>query len=113
MGYCMKPATKPKPAKRGRPRKAEKVKTVRISPRFPVHLAERIKRAADWRGVPVATFILEAAAERAEAVMDKEERWVLNEEAARRVAEMILNPPAMTDAMREAIRLAADVEIRG
>lgn len=103
--------TEPK-ARRGRPQKAEKAQTVRISPRFPAHLAERIQRAADWRGVSVGTFVLEAAVERAEAVMEKEARWILNEEAARRVAEMIAHPPAMTEAMKEAAHLAEDVEIR-
>jgi uncharacterized protein (DUF1778 family) len=100
-------------SKRGRPKKSEDAaRTVRISPRFSPELAARIQRAADWRGVPVAVFVAEAAAERAEQVMDKEEKWVLSEQAAAVVADMIAHPPAPTAYARRAAKLAQDVIIR-
>ena len=100
-------------SKRGRPRKAaETAKTIRISPRFSPELAARIQRAAAWRGVPVAVFVAEAAAERAEQIMEKEEKWVLSEQAAAVVAEMIANPPAPTTYAKRAAQLAKDVIIR-
>ena len=99
-------------SKRGRPRKAaETAKTIRISPRFSPELAARIQRAAEWRGVPVAVFVAEAAAERAEQVMEKEEKWVLSEQAAAVVAEMIAHPPVMNAKMKRAIESAKHVVI--
>jgi len=90
--------------KRGRPTGLGKK---RINTRFPEALAEKIEHAAALRGVAVASFILEAVAERAERVIEAESRWQLTREQAAAVAGMIAKPPKPTKKMLEAAKLAS------
>ena len=90
--------------KRGRPTGPTKK---RINARFPESLAERIEYAAALRGVAVASFIQEAAAARAEEVIEAEARWQLTREQAEAVAAMIASPPKANPKMLEAAKLAS------
>lgn len=95
--------------KAGRPAKA---RTVRISPRFPETVAETVQRAADLRGVSVASFVVDSAQRAAERVIEEDTRWRLYEAETSKLAALLGDPPHVNAAARTAQALAADVEIR-
>jgi len=97
---------------RGPRRKTEAMPSLRISSRVPAPLAERMQRAADWRGLSLAAFIVESARKCAEEVIEHEERWEMTAAEAKTVAAMLAKPPAPKAALRKAIMLAGDVEVR-
>lgn len=79
----------------------------RINARFPESLAERIEYAASLRGVPVASFIQEAVAARAEQVIEEEVRWQLTREQAVGLAVLLARPPKANKKMLEAAQSAS------
>ena len=95
--------------KAGRPAKA---RTIRISPRFPENVAETLQRAADLRGVSVASFVVDSAQRAAERVIEEDTRWRLDEAETSKLAALLADPPHVNAAARMAQALAADVEIR-
>ena len=108
--WHMKTEPKPSTGKRGRPTGAA---TKRINARFPTGLAEKVEYAASLRGVAVAAFIQEAAAERADRGIEAESHWQLTREEAANLAAMIAKPPKPNQRMLHAVKLAArDVVIR-
>ena len=109
----MKTVGKIKTAKRGRPVKGATTEMVRISPRFPAHLAERLQCAADWRGVSVAAFIVEATMQRAEEVIQKETMLRFQEVEWKTINALLANPPKPTaHARKAAISAAKHITIR-
>jgi uncharacterized protein (DUF1778 family) len=96
--------TKTVPGQRGRPAGAL---TKRINTRFPVGLAEKIEYAAALRGIAVAAFIHEAAAERADRVIEAESHWQLTRQQAANLAALIAKPPKPNQTMLDAAKLAA------
>lgn len=79
---------------------------------IPARLAVRIHRAAEVRGVSVSSFIIEAAAQRAEEVIERETVVRLREEEWSKMQELMANPPKPTAYARQAAANAALFEIR-
>ncbi len=96
--------------KRGRPPKG--ITTVRISPRFPAQVAKSLERASELRGLSVTGFVIESARRAAEAVIEQEDRWLLDQQQTKTLAALLAKPPKPNAAARKAARLAEDVDIR-
>ena len=100
----MNTKSKTAPGRRGRP---EGAPTKRINTRFPAGLAEKIEYAAALRGVAVAAFIHDAAADRADRVIEADSRWQLTRNEAANLAALIAKPPKPNQTMLDAAKLAA------
>jgi uncharacterized protein (DUF1778 family) len=88
-------------------------RVVRINPRFPEATAKRLREASAIRGQSVATFVLEAASQAAERVIEEESRWRLSAEESEQIQRMLAKPPRINAAARKAAKnLAAHVRIR-
>lgn len=88
-------------------------RVVRINPRFPEATAKRLREASAIRGQSVASFVLEAAAQEAERVIEEETRWRLSAEQSQRIQQLLAKPPKLNSAARRAASdLAAHVRIR-
>jgi uncharacterized protein (DUF1778 family) len=86
---------------------------VRVNPRFPQVVANRLKEASAIRGQSVAAFVLEVVSREAERVLQEEKHWNLSTEAAANIQRMLAKPPAANAAARKAAKdLAAHVCIR-
>lgn len=75
-----------------------------ITARVPRGLRARIEEAAAWRGVSVASFLVEAAAKEAEHVIEKERLLQLTRQDAELVLSLLDAPPAPNAVMRKAVR---------
>ena len=108
----MATGTKKSAGKRlGRPKAAEK--TVRVSPRLPEAVVERMKHAAALRGVESRTFIIEALDRLSKEVIEAEELWHLRNTQAKKLAALLANPPKPRKFAEESAKLAAKhVDIR-
>ncbi len=107
----MSTKTKTTARKPGRPKSG--IKTVRVSPRLPQQLAEKMRRAVALRGVKESVFIAEAIKRLSEEVIAEEEVWQLRREQAVTVEKLLAAPPKPTRFAREAAKLAEEnVEIR-
>ena len=62
----------------------------------------RIEEAAAWRGVPVGSFVIEAAVRAADEVLEHERLIQLSREDAERILALLENPPAPNAALRKA-----------
>ena len=76
----------------------------KISADLPAHHCAKIEEAAAWRGVPVSSFVIEAAVKEAEQVILKERLIELTREDAELVLSLLDNPPEPNAALRRAIR---------
>jgi len=82
--------------------KREPTPTIRLSARLPADIHALIKHAAEIQGRGLADFVVTAAREAAERVIEETEIIRLSPEDQRRLAEAILNPPELSPAMRRA-----------
>ena len=73
-------------------------------PDVPAHHRAKIEEAAAWRGVPVSSFVIEAAVKEAEHVIQKERLIELTRDDAELIVTLLDNPPEPNAAMRKAIR---------
>lgn len=104
-------ANKKAGARVGRPKAAEK--TIRVSPRLPEPVVERMKHAAALRGIEARTFIIEAIEKLSKEVIEEEEVWKLRDSQAKQIAGLLANPPKPTRFAEESAKLAAEhVRIR-
>jgi|GEM_PF-5607754 len=95
----------------GRPRAT--VETVRVSPRLPAAVVERMQLAAELRGVNSSAFMLEAIETLSKKVIEEEKVWKLRETQAKEMTSLLAKPPKPTKFAEEAAKLAAEhVEIR-
>lgn len=97
-------------ASRGRPK--SEVGTVRISPHFPQPIADMVHQAAQFSGATSTAFVLQAARQAAENILNEQARWQLGNEEAENIAKLLKNPPACNAEALKAEQLASDVEIR-
>lgn len=104
--------TRKKPARKaGRPKAAEK--TVRVSPRLPASVVERMQLAAALRGVESRTFIIEALERLSKEVIEEEQVWKLRDAQAKKVASLLAKPPKPGRFAEQSAKLAAKhVKIR-
>ena len=88
-------------------------RVVRINPRFPEATAKRLREASAIRGQSVATFVLDAASQEAERVIEEETRWRLSAEESERIQRLLAKPPRINAAASKAAKdLATHVRIR-
>lgn len=78
---------------------------IRITARVPASLHERLEEAAGLSGSTLNQFVVEAAADRAHAVLERETAIRLSRESAEQVLALLDNPPAANNRLRAAIRL--------
>jgi uncharacterized protein (DUF1778 family) len=77
-------------------------RTTRIQARIAPSALRIIRRAAQIRGLSVSEFVAEAALEAARRTIEDANVIRLTAEESRRFAELILNPPPLTPAMKRA-----------
>ena len=78
--------------------------TARIDMRCEEIEKELLNRAAAIKGMRTSAFIRELALEQAQRVIDEAERMVISERSYRQVLDLLDNPPAPNDALRQAMR---------
>lgn len=80
-------------------------KTERIEARVEPDVRTLIHEAAEREGCSISEFVVASAKERAEKALRHQRVIRLTEESQIRFAELILDPPPLNDAMKEAITL--------
>lgn len=78
----------------------------------PARHRAKIEEAAAWRGVPVRGFVIEAAVQEADLIIQKERLVELTRSDTELIMSLIDNPPGPNAAMRKAMRAHKRV-IRG
>jgi uncharacterized protein (DUF1778 family) len=101
IGTTMSP-TSPARAKSRKPAPAARS---RITARVARHVQERLEAAAQWRGVPVNSFVIEAALREADNIIERERLIRLAEADAKFIIRLMEKPPAPTPAYRKAAKL--------
>lgn len=75
----------------------------RVTARIPKHVQQRLEEAADLTGATVNQFMVQAAVEKAEAVLERERVIVLSKRDAKRLLELIENPPPPNARLKRAL----------
>lgn len=87
--------------------------TARLEARLPASIYATLKRAAELKGRSITDFVVSAAYEAAQHVIEEEGIIRLSAEDQRRFAEALMNPPLANDALRRAQSLhTKHVEVR-
>ena len=90
-----------------------KEQTARLEARLPAAVYAQLKRAAQIKGRTISDFVVAAAQEAAQRVIEDEGILRLSTEDQIRFAEALINPPKPNDALRRAKALHAEnVEVR-
>lgn len=79
-------------------------KTARLEARLPHDVHALLKRAAEIQGRTLSDFVISAAREAAHRAIEETEIIRLSIDDQRQLAEMLLNPPEPTPALRRAFR---------
>jgi uncharacterized protein (DUF1778 family) len=79
-------------------------KTARLEARLPHDVHALLKRAAELQGRTLTEFVISAARDAARRAIEEVEIIRLAVEDQRQLAEMLLNPPEPTPALRKAFR---------
>ena len=77
--------------------------TARLEARLPASIYALLKRAAALKGRSISDFVVSAAHDAAQRVIDDETIIRLSTEDQARFAEALLNPPAPSQALTRAI----------
>lgn len=81
----------------------------RLTTRITVHVQERLQVAADIVGATLNQFVVQAALEKAEKLIESESTIALTRRESLRLLELIENPPPMNKKLKA---LMADYERR-
>jgi uncharacterized protein (DUF1778 family) len=97
--WCFMPATlkhrrTPEPAPRAR-----------ISARVPRSVQTRLEEAAERSGATVNQFVVQAAIEKAEALLERERVTVLSARDAQRLVELLDNPPPPNEKLKRGLEM--------
>jgi len=65
----------------------------RLTTRITPHVQEKLQMAADLMGATLNQFVVQAAMEKADKVIDSEERITLTRRESLRLLELLENPP--------------------
>ena len=84
-------------------------KSSRIEARIAPEALAVVKRAAEIQGRSVSDFVVAAAQEAAQRTVEEAHLVRLSVADQQRVAEMLLNPPAPTPAMKRAFKAHRDL----
>lgn len=74
----------------------------RLTTRITDHVQERLQAAADLVGATLNQFIVQAALEKAEKIIENESQIVLTQRESLRILEMLDNPPARNSKFKDA-----------
>ncbi|MBU0501456.1 MAG: DUF1778 domain-containing protein [Gammaproteobacteria bacterium] len=83
--------------------------TARLTTRLAPHVQEKLQMAADLMGATLNQFLVQAALEKAERVIESEARICLTRRESLRLLELIENPPPRNEKLKS---LMADYEKR-
>ncbi|MBD2780666.1 type II toxin-antitoxin system TacA family antitoxin [Xenorhabdus szentirmaii] len=86
----------------------KEVKNARVELKTSTELKETLRQAAQVAGVDLSAFILNAAFERAEEVLENQKRRELDEENWRNLNMLIAEPASPTLALRALMRKNKD-----
>lgn len=76
----------------------------RLAARMPHEIQERIQEAATLTGSTINEFLVSAALEKANAVLERERTINLSFESAKIVLDLIANPPEPNEALKRAMQ---------
>jgi uncharacterized protein (DUF1778 family) len=74
----------------------------RLTTRITDHVQEKLQAAADLVGATLNQFVVQAALEKAEKVIESESTIILTRRESLRLLEMIENPPSRNDKFLQA-----------
>ena len=77
-------------------------KNERLDLRVSSDIKALFSRAAEYSGTTMTAFVIEAARQRAQELIDQNEMVILNNEARDLFLEMLVNPPEPAEALRRA-----------
>lgn len=80
----------------------------RITTRLPVTARDRLNEAAALRGTTVNAFVIQAALKEAEEVIEKDRVIKLTEQSARKIIDLMENPPAPNARLLAAVKAAKE-----
>nr|WP_318384490.1 DUF1778 domain-containing protein [uncultured Enterobacter sp.] len=86
------------------PTDARSVKNARVELKTSSDLKDMLREAAMAAGLDLSAFILNAALERAESVLDNQRRRQLSEESWQQINRLLSEPAAPTPALQALIR---------
>lgn len=75
----------------------------RVTARIPKHVQLRLEEAAELTGATVNQFIVQAAVEKAESLLERERVTVLSARDAKRLLELIDNPAPPNENLKRAL----------
>ncbi|MDR3076427.1 MAG: DUF1778 domain-containing protein [Synergistaceae bacterium] len=78
-------------------------KTDRVIARVPADIKQRWQNAAAMRGQTLTDFLVVAANKATDEIFETENRIELSAEEQMALAELLLNPPEINEAMKEAL----------
>lgn len=81
-----------------------KLHNASVRTRVPEELKQRWQGAAALRGQTLTDFIIVAANKEANEIYEQEERIILSREGQIKLAEMLLNPPELPEAMKNLLK---------
>jgi uncharacterized protein (DUF1778 family) len=73
----------------------------RLTTRITPHVQEKLQMAADLMGATLNQFVVQAAMEKAEKVIDSEERITLTRRESLRLMELLENPPPRNEKLQK------------
>lgn len=86
------------------PAKVKPEREARLAARMPHDIQERIQEAANITGSTINEFLVSAALDKANAVLERERTINLDFESAKIVLDLMANPPEPNEALRKAIQ---------
>ena len=81
----------------------------RITTRLPITARDRLNEAAALRGTTVNAFVIQAALKEAEEVIEKDRVIKLTEQSARRLIDLMENPPEPNARLLAAVATSKDM----
>ena len=75
----------------------------RITARIPKHVQVRLEEAAELSGATINQFVVQAAVEKAETLLERERVTVLSAHDAKRLLELMDNPPPPNARLKRAL----------
>lgn len=84
--------------------KVKPEREARLAARMPQEIQERIQEAASITGSTINEFLVSAALDKANAILERERTINLNFESAKIVLDLIADPPEPNEALRKAMQ---------
>lgn len=91
------------------PKPLAETDTARLEARIPVHIYDRMQRAARLRGMTLTGYLIATAGEDARRVVEDAEIMRMAQEDQVRFAQALIDPPAPNDRLTRAARRHAEL----